>query len=102
VVLILDNGTTAMTGLQEHPGTGRKLGFEPTNQLVFEDLSKAIGIERVHVVDPAEDARDFERVLKESLESGELTVIIARHPCVLGVRKLQKMEALQAAEKDHE
>ena len=42
-MLILDNGTTAMTGLQEHPGTGRTLGHQPTGRVVFEDLARALG-----------------------------------------------------------
>ncbi len=44
VVLVLDNGTTAMTGLQEHPGTGRKLGHEPTGKVKIEDVARALGI----------------------------------------------------------
>ena len=50
VVLILDNGTTAMTGLQEHPGTGRTLSHEPTGKIGFEDLARALGVQNVHVV----------------------------------------------------
>ena len=34
VLIILDNSTTAMTGHQEHPGTGRKLDHQPTHKLV--------------------------------------------------------------------
>ncbi|MCD6365506.1 MAG: thiamine pyrophosphate-binding protein, partial [Planctomycetes bacterium] len=52
VVLILDNGTTAMTGLQEHPGTGRRLDHQPTNRVLVENVAKALGIRRVEVVDP--------------------------------------------------
>lgn len=35
VIVILDNGTTAMTGLQEHPGTGRKLDHQPAEKNRF-------------------------------------------------------------------
>ncbi|MCX5684115.1 MAG: thiamine pyrophosphate-dependent enzyme, partial [Planctomycetota bacterium] len=52
VVLILDNGTTAMTGLQEHPGTGRTLDHKPSGKVVFENLGRALGIKNVSVVDP--------------------------------------------------
>ena len=41
VLLILDNGTTAMTGLQEHPGTGRTLDHSKTGKVIFEDLARA-------------------------------------------------------------
>src|SRR5690606_36004003 len=43
VVMILDNETTAMTGLQEHPGTGRSLDHKATNRVDFEALIRAIG-----------------------------------------------------------
>ena len=54
VVLILDNGTTAMTGLQEHPGTGRTLKHEPTKRFSFEAFARALGIENVQVILPTE------------------------------------------------
>ena len=46
-VLILDNGTTAMTGMQEHPGTGRTLAHAKTGKVVFEDLARTLGIRNV-------------------------------------------------------
>ena len=87
VVLILDNGTTAMTGLQEHPGTGRALNGLPANQLVIEDLVRAIGVDRVTVADPLADKDAFAQLLQECLESGELCVIVARRPCQLAARR---------------
>ncbi len=87
VVIILDNGTTAMTGLQDHPATGRRLDGEPTHRLVFEELAKVIGIGNVHVVDPAKDIQGFERLLSDSLARAELTVIVARRPCLLSAKK---------------
>ncbi len=39
VVLVLDNGTTAMTGQQEHPATGRTLDHGPTNKLSIEGIA---------------------------------------------------------------
>ncbi len=38
VLIVLDNGTTAMTGQQEHPGTGRTLDHEPTGKVSIEGL----------------------------------------------------------------
>ncbi len=92
VLLILDNSTTAMTGLQEHPGTGRKLDYQPTTKLVFEDMVRATGISRVFVVDPTKDKDSFRTLMKESLNSRELTVIITRRPCMLAVRKQRQYE----------
>ena len=92
VLVILDNSTTAMTGHQEHPGTGRLLNHEPTNKLVLEDLARALGIKRVHVVEPRVGSNEFDRVLSECLASNELAVIIARRPCILIAKQLKEYE----------
>ena len=92
VLIILDNSTTAMTGHQEHPGTGRTLEHEPTGKIVIENLAKACGIKRVQVVEPRMGSDSFEKVLKEALESRELNVLIARRPCVLIARELKEYE----------
>jgi indolepyruvate ferredoxin oxidoreductase, alpha subunit len=92
VLVILDNATTAMTGHQEHPGTGRKLNHEPTSKLVIEDLVRSIGVRRVHVVEPRMGSDSFERLLVESLGSNELCVIIARRPCILIAKQLKQYE----------
>ncbi len=83
VVIILDNGTTAMTGLQEHPGTGRRLNHQPTGRVVFEDLARALGLEHVMVIDPVRDVAQIKPMVKDALARGELTLIVARRPCLL-------------------
>ena len=60
VLLILDNGTTAMTGMQEHAGTGRTLDHAKTGKVVFEDLARLLGVRNVVVVDPTVDTPKFE------------------------------------------
>jgi indolepyruvate ferredoxin oxidoreductase alpha subunit len=92
VLIILDNSTTAMTGHQEHPGTGRNLRHQTTGRVVFEELAASLGVRRVHVVEPRLGSDEFERVLVESLESGELAVIIVRRPCVLIAKQLKEYE----------
>jgi indolepyruvate ferredoxin oxidoreductase alpha subunit len=107
VLLVLDNGTTAMTGQQEHPGTGRRLDHEPTNRLSIEELARGLGVKQVHVIDPMSDPQAFEQLLRERLASNDLSVIIARHPCILAAPLIRKYEKA-AAEKctvpgvDHE
>ena len=92
VVLILDNGTTAMTGMQEHPGTGRGLNHRRAGRFVFEDVVRAMGVGRVHVMDPMVDAAGFEALVKGELESGELSVIIARRNCLLAAGAIRQYE----------
>ena len=97
VVLILDNGTTAMTGQQEHAGTGRTLDHQPTNKLSIEAVASAVGIGSVTVIDPYADPDGFERLLLERLATPELSVIVARRPCVLAAADIRKWEQ-QAAD----
>jgi indolepyruvate ferredoxin oxidoreductase alpha subunit len=91
VVLVLDNGTTAMTGQQEHPGTGRTLEHAPTGGVSIEKLAAALGL-RVDVVDAYADPAGFERLLVERLAAPELSLIVSRRPCVLAAADIRKWE----------
>jgi len=92
VLIILDNGTTAMTGRQEHPATGRTLNHEPTGKLRIEDLARSLGVHGVYVIDAAGDPEGFERLLKERLASNELTMIVSRRPCLLAAAQIREYE----------
>ena len=92
VVLILDNGTTAMTGMQEHPGTGRTLAHAKTGKVVFEDLVRSLGVRNVHVVDPAPDPAGFQELIQACLDTPELSVVIARRDCLLATRAIGEYE----------
>jgi indolepyruvate ferredoxin oxidoreductase alpha subunit len=92
VLIILDNGTTAMTGLQEHPGTGRRLNHEATGRVVFEDLARSIGIKNIVEIDPVRDSAEIPRIVREALAKDELTLIIARRPCLLAAGAIKARE----------
>jgi indolepyruvate ferredoxin oxidoreductase alpha subunit len=82
VVIIVDNRTTAMTGHQQHPGTGMTLMGQPTYAVEFEDLAKAMGIQRVHTVDPY-DLKAVEAALRDCLDSVGPAVVVSRRECAL-------------------
>ena len=92
LLIILDNGTTAMTGMQEHPGTGRDLEHRRTGRVVFEDLARSLGIQQIHVVDPTLDPAAFQALVAQCLETRELAVIVARRTCLLATGKIKQME----------
>jgi indolepyruvate ferredoxin oxidoreductase alpha subunit len=92
VMVILDNRITAMTGFQEHPGTGRTLDHTHTNRIVIEDVVRAMGVKSVHVLDHTEDPKAFEELLRASMEKPELTVIVARRTCLLVTRLIKEWE----------
>jgi indolepyruvate ferredoxin oxidoreductase alpha subunit len=82
VTIILDNRTTAMTGHQENPGTGRTLQGESTFAVDFADVARAVGIEHVYVVDPY-DLKQVETALRASLEVEGPAVVVAQRECAL-------------------
>jgi indolepyruvate ferredoxin oxidoreductase alpha subunit len=98
VVLILDNGTTAMTGQQEHPGTGRTLHHDPTGKISFEALARAMGVQNVHLVERFDTDPSLEDLLKELLAKPETSLVVVRQPCVLAAPKIRFYEKA-AAEK---
>jgi indolepyruvate ferredoxin oxidoreductase alpha subunit len=99
VVVILDNGTTAMTGHQEHPGTGRSLGHQPTGRVVYEDVARAMGIPNVGVITLGKDSAEISAALEEALARNELTVLVARRPCVLVAKYIREYERCATAMK---
>jgi indolepyruvate ferredoxin oxidoreductase alpha subunit len=96
VVLILDNGTTAMTGQQEHPGTGRTLSHDPTGKISFEGLARAMGVQNVHVVNFSDEDGTLETLLKDLLARPETSLVVARQPCVLAAPKIRFYEKAAA------
>lgn len=81
-VLILDNDTTAMTGHQDHPATGKTITAQTTSKLDLPALVRAIGIQNVRIVDPLK-LDDLQTALSEELARREPSVIIAKRPCAL-------------------
>ena len=81
-VIILDNSITGMTGHQQNPTTGYNLKGDPASKVSLEALCKAVGIERVRVVDPY-NMKETEAAVLEELEIEEPSVIISRRPCAL-------------------
>jgi len=89
VVIVLDNETTAMTGQQEHPATGRNLSHARTARLSIEGIARAVGVAWVEVIDPCAEEAHFEKTLLSMLESRRTAVIVARRPCLLARKQLR-------------
>ncbi|MGQ9746351.1 MAG: indolepyruvate ferredoxin oxidoreductase subunit alpha [Candidatus Caldatribacteriaceae bacterium] len=94
VVIILDNGTTAMTGGQEHPATGKTLQGEETTRLDFLALGKAIGVPRVEKVN-AYDLPQLKQTLQESLQVPHPTLLVVEGLCQLKKRERNQPFTIQ-------
>jgi indolepyruvate ferredoxin oxidoreductase alpha subunit len=81
-VIILDNYTTAMTGRQDHPGSGFDAAGRRTKQVDWATLLKGLGIEHVRLVD-AYSITDLEEVLREETRREAPSVIVVQGACML-------------------
>ena len=96
-VIILDNSITGMTGHQQNPTTGYNIKGDPAGKIDLESLCRAMGFNRVRVVDPY-DLKACDQAVKEELAADEPSVIISRRPCAL--LKYVKHKAPLAVNKD--
>jgi len=81
-VLILDNSITAMTGHQENPATGKTLMGEEVKPIDIKKMCEAMGIKNVIEISSF-DLDGLSKTFKEETLRDELSVIIAKAPCVL-------------------
>jgi indolepyruvate ferredoxin oxidoreductase, alpha subunit len=85
-VVILDNGTTAMTGHQGHPGTGLSARGEQVGKIDLENLVRGMGVTKVKSVS-AFDTKELRTTVKEFIEGDELSVLIVKGICAVVAKK---------------
>ena len=104
-LVILENGITAMTGHQPHPGVDMDLmGMSGYGRVDIENLVKALGVEHVSVIKPFKVNKSIE-TLKEAMAFDGVSVVISKEPCILWAKgiKLKKARAFEVTDKckDH-
>lgn len=85
-VVVLDNRTTAMTGHQPHPGTGRTAMGARTKALDIETMLRACGVEKIYTIDPL-DYENSVATFKEAIEFNGPSAVISRSPCIVQMKK---------------
>lgn len=76
LIIILNNQTTAMTGLQPHPGAPAI-----PNGIKIENIVRACGVKNLKIIDQI-NQKEFIKTVQEFLAKSEVSVIIARRPCI--------------------
>ena len=84
-LVVLDNSTTAMTGHQPHPGTGRTMMGQVVEKVSIERVLLAIGLTTVETVDPLDLDAAVETVRRVADEPG-VKAVVFRSPCVVLAR----------------
>ena len=80
-LVVLDNSTTAMTGHQPHPGTGRTVMGEIVQQINIEQVLRGIGVQDVETVNPL-DHEAAVSCVKELADKPGVKAIIFKSPCI--------------------
>ncbi len=93
-LVVLDNSTTAMTGHQPHPGTGRTMMGEIVQKISIEDVLKGVGVKTVETVNPFSLQEAVGTVKKISAEKG-VKAIIFKSPCAMLIKPQQILEVDQ-------
>ena len=91
ILVILDNQTTAMTGMQPTPGLGIRADGTKGKTIPLERVVAGCGVDFIEIVDPY-DLKAMNKLIKKAAEytsnpDGGVAVIIARHPCVIAYRE---------------
>ncbi|MDJ0780761.1 MAG: thiamine pyrophosphate-dependent enzyme [Desulfosarcinaceae bacterium] len=87
-LILMENGTTAMTGHQDHAASGRNFNTE-TVGIPLRQVLQGFGIEAIFEVDTYQQA-ELGRRLQEALAVKGFSVVIARHPCMLKFTREQR------------
>jgi indolepyruvate ferredoxin oxidoreductase alpha subunit len=81
IVVILDNYTTAMTGNQPHPGTGKTVRGDPAEKIRIPELVSALGVRDIARANPFA-LHASEEAVREALEKKGVRVIVFEGPCI--------------------
>ncbi len=90
VIVVLDNRTTAMTGHQPNPGTGRDFGGVSTEAIDIKSLVQGIGVKFVQEIDPY-DVKAATKVMRDALDFDGVAVVISKCPCPLELKKQKQL-----------
>ncbi len=89
ILCVLDNSTTAMTGHQPHPGTGRNMMGNIVEKVDIAKILEGIGVRRVETVNPLELDHAV-RVIRDCAEEKGVKAVIFKSPCVALTRPSAK------------
>ncbi|SEL26621.1 indolepyruvate ferredoxin oxidoreductase alpha subunit [Ruminococcus sp. YRD2003] len=84
-LIVLDNSTTAMTGHQPHPGTGRTMMGQVVDKVNIEAVLRGVGLKTVETADPLDLGKAVETVKRVAAEKG-VKAIIFKSPCAVLIK----------------
>lgn len=92
ILCVLDNSTTAMTGHQPHPGTGKNLMDDITSRVDLVKVLEGIGVSKIAIVDPL-NLDEAVKTVRECAELDGVKAIVFKSPCIAVAKSTKKMTA---------
>jgi indolepyruvate ferredoxin oxidoreductase, alpha subunit len=87
-LVLMENGTTAMTGHQDHAGSGRNFN-EVTDAIPVRQVLEGLGVKHIFETDTYRQ-QELTDLVRQALALDTFSVVIARHPCMLLFTKKQR------------
>ncbi len=87
-LIVMENGTTAMTGHQDHAATGRNFNRE-TEKISIRKVLESLGVKHIFEIDTYRQDR-LRQAVEQAVATEQFAVVIARHPCMLKFARTQR------------
>ena len=91
VLVVLDNSTTAMTGHQPHPGTGRTMMGEIVEKISIRKILEGIGVARIVEADPL-NLEEAVAAVREVLDVPGVRAVIFKSPCIAVAKPVRQYQ----------
>lgn len=98
-LIVMENGTTAMTGHQDHAASGRNFN-ESTEKIPIRRVLEGLGVDPIFEIDTYQQ-KGLTELVKKAMDTDGFSVVIARHPCMLKfTRQARKKSGYQLRQVD--
>ncbi len=89
-MILMENGTTAMTGHQDHAASGKNVN-QATDTIPVRQVLEGLGVTHIYEVDTYRQAK-LTSLVKQALSDDTFSVVIAKHPCMLKFDRQQRRD----------
>ena len=90
-LIVMENGTTAMTGHQNHAATGKNFD-EVVDKIPIKQVLQGLGVKHIFETDTYQQKK-LTSMVKEAMGIDEFSVVIAKHPCMLKLMREQRKKS---------
>lgn len=87
-LIVMENGTTAMTGHQDHPASGRNFN-DVSEKIPIRQVLEGFGVKAIYETDTYKQ-NELKSLVEQAMVDDHFSVVIARHPCMLLFAKKQR------------